>query len=382
MTIGLVLMTVSSILFAQLAGILQNPNEIHTARKVGLCETLAINCSLLAQRNDAQAIAANIQLVCQRNPEILSIGLRRNDGKLAYQVGDHAEHWHVDLTGSGDSTAHSTKDNILVPITHRGKAWGTLEVAFGTQQETAWSPTAIALQYPVLSLVAFCGLMNAGAIYFYLRRTLTYLDPAKAVPNRVRSALDTLAEGLVVLDSDQRIVLANQSFAKKLGQEPDQLQGVHVDKLGWQPAEDSSDIPPWEQTAIDKEAKIGQTIGLNTASEGERIFRVNAAPILDEEGDQRGVLASFDDITALEQKKAELHTMLSELSESREQIKKRNQELQILATRDALTGCLNRRTFFESFEKLWNGSKRHDQPLSCVMLDIDFFKSINDNYGH
>ena len=74
--------------------------------------------------------------------------------------------------------------------------------------------------------------------------------------------------------------------------------------------------------------------------------------------------------------------MLDELRDSRAEIEVQNRELQILATRDALTGCLNRRTFFESFERLWTAATRHDTPLACMMLDIDFFKSINDNYGH
>jgi diguanylate cyclase (GGDEF)-like protein len=56
--------------------------------------------------------------------------------------------------------------------------------------------------------------------------------------------------------------------------------------------------------------------------------------------------------------------------------------LNFLAKTDALTGLATRRTFFEHMEKEWSRSQRNFIPMSCVMLDIDFFKRINDTYGH
>ena len=74
--------------------------------------------------------------------------------------------------------------------------------------------------------------------------------------------------------------------------------------------------------------------------------------------------------------------MLSLLRNSRDEIKRKNKELEILATQDALTGCLNRLTFFETFDSLWVESKALGTPLACLMIDIDHFKSVNDRYGH
>ena len=47
-----------------------------------------------------------------------------------------------------------------------------------------------------------------------------------------------------------------------------------------------------------------------------------------------------------------------------------------------LTGCLNRRAFTESYEHLFAGAQSTAMPLSCIVLDIDFFKKVNDNHGH
>lgn len=61
---------------------------------------------------------------------------------------------------------------------------------------------------------------------------------------------------------------------------------------------------------------------------------------------------------------------------------KLEERLSLLASRDPLTELPNRRTFFELFEHEWRRSCRAGYPLSCAMIDVDFFKKINDTHGH
>lgn len=57
-------------------------------------------------------------------------------------------------------------------------------------------------------------------------------------------------------------------------------------------------------------------------------------------------------------------------------------ELRTLATTDYLTGIYNRRTIMEMGRQEFDRAKRYHEPLSFLMMDIDHFKMVNDNYGH
>jgi diguanylate cyclase (GGDEF)-like protein len=60
---------------------------------------------------------------------------------------------------------------------------------------------------------------------------------------------------------------------------------------------------------------------------------------------------------------------------------KRN-DLQIRATTDDLSGLMNRRTFDEVLERELHRCERLNEPVSVLLIDLDHFKEINDNYGH
>ncbi|WP_457094489.1 sensor domain-containing diguanylate cyclase [Microvirga sp. P5_D2] len=60
----------------------------------------------------------------------------------------------------------------------------------------------------------------------------------------------------------------------------------------------------------------------------------------------------------------------------------RNQELERLAETDALTGLANRRAFDATLLRAWRRLQRTGRPLSLLMLDLDYFKVLNDRCGH
>ncbi len=78
-----------------------------------------------------------------------------------------------------------------------------------------------------------------------------------------------------------------------------------------------------------------------------------------------------------------------ELLERTIELHKANAQMAMLAHRleqqartDALTGLPNRRCLFERFYEQWELCSRTGLPLSCIVLDVDQFKRVNDTYGH
>jgi len=76
------------------------------------------------------------------------------------------------------------------------------------------------------------------------------------------------------------------------------------------------------------------------------------------------------------------NAMVQRLKLMREAIVSQNQKLLELSIRDGMTGLYNHRHLIEIGDSRVNEANRYDKPLSCMMIDVDHFKSVNDTFGH
>ncbi len=88
------------------------------------------------------------------------------------------------------------------------------------------------------------------------------------------------------------------------------------------------------------------------------------------------------DVTERKQAENDLTDMNEILWGKIEEVESLRAQLQEQAIRDPLTGLFNRRFFSETLEKETAQAVRDNSPLSFIILDIDYFKKINDTYGH
>lgn len=84
----------------------------------------------------------------------------------------------------------------------------------------------------------------------------------------------------------------------------------------------------------------------------------------------------------LARRNADLESLRAKLEAKQVELLAANAKLDALATTDGLTGIANRRTFEGWLEAECSRSSRYHTPLALLLLDVDHFKSLNDNYGH
>ncbi len=220
---SLMLLSISSFLTALQFTRLKNADNIKIEQRRSIAEALAISSSLFAERREESRIKANLQAVLQRNEDILSGCVRLEDGRPTAVVGSHQEHWPDGINQASDEV------HMTVPISRGNKPWGRLELTFANDYAGIWRY----LQHPLWGVGAILLVLNFSLFRWYLGRILRYLNPTTAVPEHVRSTLDTFAEGVVVLDNQYRIVLANMAFSQHVGKSLDELVGKDVDSFGW-----------------------------------------------------------------------------------------------------------------------------------------------------
>ena len=170
-------------------------------------------------------------------------------------------------------------------------------------------------------------------------------------------SLDRLSEGITIIDGNDKLVLYNHHAAEYLG--IDKLDigvGVSLSELA-KSASGNAIVDPssllMQQLDVSRQ---GKPQNFERDLDGGRILSVRANPI-----PGGGVITLYTDIT------------------ERKAFEKR---LIDMATRDELTGLINRREFFTLATHEEERAKREGHVVSVMMVDADYFKKINDTYGH
>jgi diguanylate cyclase (GGDEF)-like protein/PAS domain S-box-containing protein len=172
--------------------------------------------------------------------------------------------------------------------------------------------------------------------------------------NRLESLLNALPVAIVIIDHNtKKVIDLNPQAMVILGYTREQLAGRNCKHFIC--GGTSHRCPLY-----DAKAKLERSEGSVIDVTGNHI-PVLKSVILTEIDNTKLILECFSDIS--EQKA--LENQLREMAET-----------------DFLTGLFNRRHFIERTEKEVSRSKRYDHPLSMIILDIDYFKSINDRFGH
>jgi diguanylate cyclase (GGDEF)-like protein len=178
----------------------------------------------------------------------------------------------------------------------------------------------------------------------------------------LREIVDVLNVGIVVLDKEGRVKFMNRAF-RYFWRVPNKM--VMSDLTFAQLMRHGRGMRAYAMTHERAEDYLGKQMELIRSGEDRPLqmrltnggmiqFRCKTLP-------RGGHLLSYGNVSELAKEAAALER---------------------LASLDSLTGLNNRRHFMVLAEMEWSRFKRYGRPLAMLMLDIDFFKSVNDCYGH
>ncbi|MFA6144102.1 MAG: diguanylate cyclase [Sulfurimonas sp.] len=178
---------------------------------------------------------------------------------------------------------------------------------------------------------------------------------------RMKDITNSMGEGLLVFDTAGELTFINAEGERLLGWSIEELlddkKEIHQ-KIYTQ--EGDSDL---NECLVQKVLGYGETLRVSNQQFKRKdgtLFSVSltAAPIHSKNGaESKGVVVLFEDITI-------------------------KNHLEELAFHDALTGLYNRGDFDKKLKEELTRALRYERSLSLLMLDIDFFKNVNDTYGH
>jgi diguanylate cyclase (GGDEF)-like protein len=193
----------------------------------------------------------------------------------------------------------------------------------------------------------------------------------RLVPIARAQVIDAVGDAVVVIDQDQRVLDLNPAAVRiARGMRPD----LPVILVG---------LPARRLLPIDLVATRVASGAHTVRVDGAKVtFDVRFSRLTGRHGNLVGEVVVARDITEITQRRRELADANSRLREQLTTIEQLQTVLAEQAVRDVLTGVHNRRHLMVALEREVKLARSAAAPLGVILLDIDHFKAVNDDYGH
>lgn len=193
----------------------------------------------------------------------------------------------------------------------------------------------------------------------------------------LNSVLKAVKVGTIVLDSEQRVVLWNHWIAQHSRYSAEVALGKKFDEL----------FPELKEGRI--QTAIHGALKNNFASLLSQTLHKAPFPLFANAADSAAGLRLKQAVQVMPIEVANLGrhclvqiTDVSTAVARERQLREKSRELEEQTFTDGLTGIANRRCFDAHLADEFRRAKREEKPIALIMLDVDYFKNYNDNYGH
>ncbi|WP_042196537.1 histidine kinase N-terminal 7TM domain-containing diguanylate cyclase [Paenibacillus camerounensis] len=193
--------------------------------------------------------------------------------------------------------------------------------------------------------------------------------------------IDTMEYGILVLDDQERVMEMNQAlhpYSRLKAGERFNMEAFLPDK--------TDAIAQFLRQYRERPEEIAEIECLHP--DGQLYINIHAAPIL-VSSVRAGRTITFQDITELRRLIDETNhqnAILQEKNESlikvQEELSRTNRKLTKMAITDSLTACYNRHYLTQQLEREVTEKRGLHAQAAVILIDIDFFKAVNDRYGH
>jgi diguanylate cyclase (GGDEF)-like protein/PAS domain S-box-containing protein len=209
----------------------------------------------------------------------------------------------------------------------------------------------------------------SGIIYVYAILRYQFMD---LVPVARELLIESMSDGVLVLDVQGRIVDINPAMKDFLAIEPGSLIGYPIAEV----------MHSWAYSLELLLSGMETHTEIRLPGKPSRYLDLRITLLYDDHNKLSGRLIVFRDVTDRKAVEKDLRRAMDRLQNQLIEIGTLQSKLREQAIRDALTNLFNRRYLEETLERELSRAERESYPLCVIMMDLDYFKEVNDTYGH
>ncbi|WP_342571480.1 diguanylate cyclase [Paenibacillus sp. FSL R5-0749] len=277
---------------------------------------------------------------------------------------------------------YSSQTSAMIKKQVRITLWGILVLAVFATIDAILN-VVLARWLPIIPGMTSLGIFLSDLFFVYVIKRYNVFDLVSIAHEDV---INTIPYGILVLDENEVIVEANKASRS--------FMDLHVgDSFDMEVFLESVQVVGSCREFVNhykkKENTLSQVEVIVERDNNIRHFILQSSPIVDSALVPIGHILTFQDVSQERFYVKEMNRQNETLQERnqaldliRQELSEANRKLEELALTDSLTNCYNRRYLTQHLNHEVITNIQYKTPFSLLLLDIDYFKAINDRYGH